>query len=109
MAVAIPPQEGLAFLAEASALLASSLDYDETLASLAHLVVPRIADWCSIEMIQADGGVRTVAVAHTDPEKVALAVELARRYPFDLSARHGMAHVLRTGKPGPLHRYQMRS
>lgn len=87
------------FVVEASGLLASSLDYDTTLASLAHLAVPRIADWCSIEMIQEDGGVRQVAVAHFDPKKVSLAKELGRRFPYDPRALHGTAHVIRTGEP----------
>ncbi len=42
--------EALAFLAEASALLSSSLDHETTLASLANLLVPRIADGCAVEL-----------------------------------------------------------
>ncbi len=91
--------DALQFLAEASAVLAGSLDYDETLSHLARLAVPRIADWCSVEMVTPDGSIRTLAVAHVDPEKVAMAHELGRRYPPDPNAEHGTALVIRTGRP----------
>ena len=64
------------FLAEASAVLASGLDYEQTLARIADLVVPRIADWCSVTVPSGDW-LRSVAVAHADPAKV----EFARRLP----------------------------
>jgi PAS domain S-box-containing protein len=88
------------FLADVSALLDASLDYDETLASVADLAVRRIADWCSIDMVDEERGLRNVAVAHVEPEKVALARELQQRYPPDLDAPTGSANVaLRTGEP----------
>ncbi|MEY2532988.1 MAG: hypothetical protein QOF29_898 [bacterium] len=88
------------FLADVSAVLDASLDYDRTLSSLADLAVRRIADWCSIDMVDAEAGLRNVAVAHVDPEKLALAQELQRRYPPDLDAPTGAAHVaLRSGEP----------
>ena len=87
------------FLADVSALLDASLDYDETLASVADLAVRRIADWCSIDMVDEERGLRNVAVAHVEPEKVALARELQQRYPPDLDAPTGSANVaLRTGE-----------
>jgi signal transduction histidine kinase len=92
-------RERLAFLAEASELLASSLDYELTLARLAQLVVPRLADWCTVDMLAADGSIERLAVAHQDPAKVRLARELAERFPADRSADRGVARVLRTGEP----------
>ena len=86
-----------AFLANASALLASSLDYEITLASVARSIVPDLADWCSVEIVAETGEVRQLAVAHMDPKKVEWARELRRRYPPDMSAPHGMPKVLRTG------------
>ena len=86
----------LAFLAEASAELASSLDYRATLARLARLAVPILADWCAVDIVE-DGTVRTLAVAHVDPAKVALARELQQRYPADPDAATGAAQVIRTG------------
>jgi serine phosphatase RsbU (regulator of sigma subunit)/uncharacterized protein YigA (DUF484 family) len=85
----------LTFLAEASAELASSLDYATTLAGVARLAVPTLADWCAVEVL--DGGrLRTLAVAHVDPAKVALAEQLQRRYPADPNGPTGSANVVRT-------------
>jgi PAS domain S-box-containing protein len=88
-----------AFLAEATALLASSLDHEITLQSVTFLAVPVLADWCSIYVLQEDGIAEQVAVAHTDPAKVEWAQELQRRYPPDPTASRGVWNVLRTGQP----------
>ena len=74
--------EKLRFLAQASAELASSLDYESTLRNIAWLAVPGIADWCSIQLEQ-DGILRQLAVAHRDPDKIALAEQFQERYPTD--------------------------
>lgn len=87
----------LRFLAEAGTLLARSLDFEETLSSVAMLVVPTLADWCSLHVLEEDGSVRLAAVAHSDPEKVKLAWELRTRYPADPEAPRGVPQVLRTG------------
>ena len=88
----------LAFLAEASVALASAaLDYETTLARIAALAVPRIADWCAVDIVEPDGSLRRVVTAHVDPEKVALAKEIEERYPSDPEAG-GVAHVVRTGR-----------
>jgi GAF domain-containing protein/anti-sigma regulatory factor (Ser/Thr protein kinase) len=86
----------LAFLAEASAALGSSLDYRETLRTVARLAVPRLADWCTVHMLE-DGALPALAVAHSDPAKVAYAEEAQRRYPTDMSATTGLPNVVRTG------------
>jgi PAS domain S-box-containing protein len=87
----------LQFLADASAELASSLDYEATLRKIAHLAVPRWADWCAISLVE-DGALHTLAVAHNDPDKVALAQEYQSRYPPDPSSDRGAYRVLRTGE-----------
>lgn len=92
-------QSAVDFLAEASTLFASSLDYEATLASLAHLAVPRLADWCSVTMLDPEGGLRTLAAVHADPAKTRWAEELARRFPPDPEATNGVAQVIRTGEP----------
>src|SRR3712207_1524448 len=61
------------FLADASDALASSLDYRETLSSVARLAVPTLADWCAVDVLEEDGSVERLAVEHPDPGKVALA------------------------------------
>jgi signal transduction histidine kinase len=91
-------QSRLAFLAEASEILNSSLDYQTTLSNLARLIVPRQADWCSVDMLAEDGSLQRLAVAHIDPTKVAWAIELHRRNPPDMNATTGIPNVIRTGQ-----------
>ena len=86
----------LRLLADATAELASSLDYEVTLANVARLAVPWFADWCSIS-VGFDGDLRTLAVAHVDPDKVALARDYQNRYPQDPDAPQGSYQVFRTG------------
>jgi PAS domain S-box-containing protein len=90
-------EESQRFLVEAGAALASSLDYRSTLASVAKLAVPRIADWARVDVIE-NGRLRTLAVEHVDPKKVELALELARRYQESPDAEQGPPHVVRTGE-----------
>src|SRR5207249_6226766 len=66
-------RERLEFLAEASALLGSALHPEEALSELGNLVVGRIADWCSIHMVDEHGVPRLVTIAHSDPAKSAAA------------------------------------
>lgn len=87
------------FLAEASEVLAASLDYEATLEAVAQLAIAHIADWCVVEIAgDAPDAPSQLAIAHVDPAKVALATELRRRYPPDPSAPAGVAHVIRTGQ-----------
>ncbi len=91
-------QEALRFLAESSEVLSSSLDYHATLASVARLSVPRLADWCAVDMVEEDGTLERLTVVHQDPDKVALAKELQERYPPDPDAPYGLPQVLRSGR-----------
>lgn len=89
--------ERFAFLAEASAGLNASLELNDTLKALADLVVPRLADWCTIHLL--DGGRPVfVTAAHTDPAKREVAFEMNRRWPVDLG-ESGIGHCLVTGEP----------
>jgi signal transduction histidine kinase/DNA-binding response OmpR family regulator len=90
-------QERFAFLADASNVLASSLDYEETFRNLAQLVVPRVADFC-IVLAAEEGGMRQVAVAHRDPTEDPAMQKLAKEFPSSPAAQAGGAHVLKTGK-----------
>ena len=87
------------FLAEASIALGSSLDYEATLKAVAALAVPRIADWCAVDILDANGEIRRLAVAHVDPAKVEFARTFSERYPEDPESPHSMRHILRTGQP----------
>lgn len=86
----------LSFLAEASAVLASSLDYQTTLERVAHLVVPQIADWCTVHIVE-NGAPTRLVVAHSDPAQLALAEELFHKYPEQVVPERGLGYVLRTG------------
>jgi PAS domain S-box-containing protein len=98
LAEAADQRTKLRFLADASAELAKNLDYQSTLTRVAYLAVPDYADWCSIQLLE-EGQLRTIAVAHTDPAKVDLALDLQRRFPPDPDAQTGAYQVLRTGQP----------
>ena len=88
-----------AFLAEASAVLDASLDLDATLSAFSRLAVPRVADWCAVDVVDENGRLRNVAVAHVDPDRLALAREFQRRYPPDAGPVTGSARVTRSGQP----------
>jgi signal transduction histidine kinase/GAF domain-containing protein len=91
-------QRRLAFLSEASRVLASSLDYPTTLERMTELAVPEVADEVIVDLLDDDGNLSRVAVAHVDPEKAEAIRELAGRFP---SAEDGFgpAAVIKTGKP----------
>jgi PAS domain S-box-containing protein len=86
-----------AFLSEAGVLLASSLDSRRTLAKVARLVVPRLADWCSIDLLEPDGSIAVVAATHADPDKTELAREYRHRHPLRLDNGGGVASVISSG------------
>jgi signal transduction histidine kinase len=89
-------RQRMTFLADASELLGSSLDYETTLAQLARLAVPEMATWCSVDMIGSDGSIKRLAVAHEDPERVAWAERLGEEYPPDPDQPMGVPNVIRT-------------
>jgi PAS domain S-box-containing protein len=93
------PQSALGFLAQASGLLAASLDYERTLSDVARLAVPDVADWCAIDIVQPDGTTRQVTSVHPDPNAEALLLELRRRYRAEKQGSEGTAHVIATGQP----------
>lgn len=87
----------LAFLAEASAVLASSLDYETTLNRVAKLAVPHISDWCTVHVLE-NGKPNRIVVAHADPEMLSLAEEYSLRYPEEIRQDRGLGAVLHTGR-----------
>ncbi|MEH1797432.1 ATP-binding protein [Nostoc sp.] len=88
------------FLAEASRVLASSLDYRTTLTSMAQLAVPTLADCCIVDVVENNSVAFTnPVIAASEPQKEALVRELRQRYPIPIDADYGLPKVLRTGKP----------
>lgn len=92
-------QDRSQLLAQIGRLLGHSLDYESTVREAADLAATSIADWCAVDLLQEDGGLRRVAVAHRDPAQVQLAYELYERYPPDPEAPIGLYAVLRSGEP----------
>jgi serine phosphatase RsbU (regulator of sigma subunit)/anti-sigma regulatory factor (Ser/Thr protein kinase) len=91
-------REHLAFLADATVALTASLDLDLTLARLAELTIPRLGDWCAVHLVGPDG-IRPLALAHADDERLEALQQLVDRWPVDLSASRGTGAVIRTGEP----------
>ncbi|CAN5897817.1 hypothetical protein BH24DEI2_BH24DEI2_18970 [soil metagenome] len=91
-------EQRLRFQAEASAALASGLDYDATLQKVADLAVPHIADWCAVDRLGAAGELELVALAHVDPAKREIARRLRRDYPPEHERREGVLAVIRSGQ-----------
>jgi PAS domain S-box-containing protein len=87
------------FMSEASRVLASSLDYGETLRQVARLAVPTIASWCAVDVLGERGEIERVAIHHPDPEMVALAQRLRSDYSLSLDEAGGVPEVIRTGEP----------
>jgi PAS domain S-box-containing protein len=76
-------EEGTRLLAAAGAALAASLDYERTLATVARLTLPALADYCIIDVVApaAPGGMRRVAAAHADPARGPIVDQLLRFAP----------------------------
>lgn len=91
-------EAALGVLSEAGAVLGESLDVEAALREVARLIVPRLADWCAIDLVAPDGSPVRIAVEHTDPTKVRLARELAERYPEDPDSPSGIRKVFRSGE-----------
>lgn len=88
----------LSFLATASRTLSESFDYQDRLKKVVELAVPKIADWCTVDIADNEGVLQRLAVIHRDPQKIALIYELQRHFPPDKNAAVGQYKVLRTGQ-----------
>jgi PAS domain S-box-containing protein len=86
------------FMAKVSSVLASSMDYEETLKRVARIAVPQLADWCAVDLLDDRSEIRRVAVHHADPEQLALAAQLQHSYGLTLDEPTGVPEVIRTGQ-----------
>jgi len=89
---------GAEFLVEAGSILASSLEYEKTLTTISKLIVPRLADWCAVYILDEQGALQAPSVAHADPKKVRWALDLRKKFPIDMNAPTGAPFVVCTGK-----------
>ena len=96
----ISAEDGVRFLAEAGEALAASLDWDETLALVARLAVPALADWCIVDVLDEDGAtIRQVAVAAVDSRNEGLLREMRELYPPAIDSPQPAARALRSAAP----------
>jgi signal transduction histidine kinase len=95
----VPSERRAAALAEMSALLGSSLDYEHTLLRLVRLAVPVLGDLCAIDLLHDDSTLRRVACAHVDQAREALVCASGARHAADPAAAGGVAAVMRTRRP----------
>jgi PAS domain S-box-containing protein len=87
-----------AFLASVSETLASSLDYEATLAHVVQRAVPDLGDGCTLDLLEPDGSIRRLAASHVDPARAELSWALARHHPLRLEEPYGSGAVISTGR-----------
>jgi PAS domain S-box-containing protein len=90
-------EETQRFLSDSSAVLARSLDYRTTLAGLARIALPHLADWCVIDVLE-DGRLRRIEAAHRDPGLEPLVQQLMA-FPPEAARAHPSLTVVETGEP----------
>ena len=86
------------FLLNVSKKLNSTLEFDKILTEISNLCVPKIADWCSIDILSKDKKFEQVNVAHIDKEKVSAAKKFREYNPINIDDPSGVATVVRTNK-----------
>jgi signal transduction histidine kinase/ActR/RegA family two-component response regulator len=84
------------YLAQATSALASSIVYEEMLATLGRALVPGLGDWCSIYLLEGDA-IRQVTVAHADPSNAAAAEQYRRHHPHEPEHAGAVWSVIRSG------------
>ena len=89
-------RERLRLAERAGSALAEALDVSSALQRLGEVLVPALADWFAVDLLEGDE-IRNAIVMHPDPRKVELARELQRRFPSDLDATSGAPNVIRSG------------
>ena len=91
--------ERLRFLGETSALLASSLDFEQTLGRLGDLIVPAIADYCIVDLVREGTPRRQAVLRHVNPEREEILRTIRERYPPETNPQHPATRVLATSEP----------
>lgn len=92
-------ESNIVFLSEASKVLASSLDYEKTLQTVAKLATEHIAEWSVIDLLGANKKIEMVYLWHADPKKRQLGMEYRKKYPRSVDLPFGVGKTIRTGKP----------
>lgn len=92
-------QEEERFLANVSAAVSTSLDYEKALGEVAALAVPFLGDWCTVHVTDSRGSLFRILLVHSDPERTAQARDVGARVVVGPDAPYGVALAVRTGKP----------
>jgi PAS domain S-box-containing protein len=91
-------EQNLKFLAEASKILSSSLNFTTTLTTIGNLLVPQIADWCTVEILDENNVLQPLVILHKDPKKIQWLRALREKGLFNLADSRGLPNVIRTGE-----------
>lgn len=92
-------EERQKFLNQVNEKLAISLNHNLTLHEIAELIVPFLADYCRIALVDSNNTIKEIVVNHEDPSKVSLTKELYDEYINQEESTHGIKHILQSGKP----------
>jgi signal transduction histidine kinase len=84
------------FLADASRFLADSLDYENTLVTVAGMALPYLGSWCIVDVVEPDGSMRRLGVIHPDPIKQERARRLKEGWPPGRDDPIGLPSVIRS-------------
>jgi signal transduction histidine kinase len=93
------PERRALFLAEISKTLLESLDYEQTLSTVARLAMPELGAWCIVDVLEKEGKIRRLAVFHPDPSLQSLVKELELHYPPSERDIIGAPRILETQQP----------
>ena len=99
VAVRLRAEQAMRFLADASVAMVESLDYRTTLAKVARLAVPFLADWCRVDLLQGDTGLVPVAAVHRDPSLEPVLRGFVEASPTLPASELPWAVALRSGQP----------
>jgi signal transduction histidine kinase len=98
-AISVPSPEGEAvprFLADASQCLAASMDYENTLVTVAGMALPYLGSWCIVDVVEPDGSMRRLGVIHPDRRKEERARRLQEGWPPGRDDAIGLPRVIRS-------------
>lgn len=92
-------EDKLRFMVESAKILAITQEFRERLVQKARLTVPSLADWCAIDLVRDDGEIERIVTIHRDPEMLAFAEDLPKRFPPRKDAPNGAYHIAKSGEP----------
>lgn len=91
-------EERQKLLESISGKLVTSLDHSVTLQEIARMIVPLLADYCRIVIVDEKRQIKEISVNHKNPAKINLTHELYKNYINDPNTTHGIGKILQTGK-----------